>query len=171
MDIRALAYIVAQSATPQNWAPFGEQVIGLAARTLPGGGVALQADERLGRIFVQPGPRECYFASGWELADEPSFAAALEELDRSGVAYEEATPDQAAARGVLGMVCVFDPDGNRHELWWGFRSDFKRFVSPAGVPRFVTGKLGMGHTVLPAPNFDETRRFFTGVMGLRMADL
>jgi len=171
MDIRALSYIVVESAMPQRWAAFGEQVVGLSARQLEGGGIALQADERLGRIFVDPGERERYLASGWELPDEAAFAAALDELGQAGTACELASPAQAAARGVLGLARFADPDGNHHELGWGFRSDFKRFISPAGVPRFVMGKLGMGHTVLPAPHFDETRRFFTEIMGLGMADL
>jgi 3,4-dihydroxy-9,10-secoandrosta-1,3,5(10)-triene-9,17-dione 4,5-dioxygenase len=40
-----------------------------------------------------------------------------------------------------------------------------------GVPRFVTGDAGMGHTVLPAPNFEPTMRFFREVMGFGLSDL
>ncbi|MNF31760.1 Iron-dependent extradiol dioxygenase [compost metagenome] len=50
-------------------------------------------------------------------------------------------------------------------------SDFRRFVSPAGVPGFVTGELGMGHTVLPAANFEETWAFLRDVMGFGLSDI
>ena len=69
------------------------------------------------------------------------------------------------------MVSFSDPSGNRHELVWGFKSDFAHFASPAGVSRFVTGDIGMGHTVLPAPNFDVTARFFREVMGFGLSDI
>ncbi len=171
MDIRALSYIVAESTAPHDWSAFGEQVIGLAATALPHGGVALKADERLGRIFVEPGPQDRYHASGWELANEAAFEQALTQLAAAGTAFTRASREEAARRGVLGLARFQDPAGNRHELTWGYCSDFNRFQSPAGVPRFVTGAMGMGHTVLPAPNFDETCAFFTNVLGFGLADL
>lgn len=171
MDIKSLAYIVVESTVPQSWAAFGERVVGLAAQKLSGQGLALRADERLGRIFVVPSNEDRYHASGWEVADAAAFARVLARLDEAGTGYSIATEEEAKARGALGLARFADPAGNRHELVWGFVSDFSRFHSPAGVPRFVTGGLGMGHTVLPAPNFDEVQSFFTNVLGFGLADL
>ena len=42
------------------------------------------ADERRGRIFVDPGPADRYAASGWEMADEASFEAALADIAAAG---------------------------------------------------------------------------------------
>lgn len=171
MNIRGLAYVVVETPDPRRWIDFGERVIGLAYQQIPGGGVALKADDRLGRIFVDAGPRDRYAASGWELADEGAFRAALRRLEAEGVPYKVQPEMAADARGVLGLAVLADPAGNTHELCWGYRSDFKRFVSPVGVPRFVTGDLGTGHAVLPAPNFDETASFFKDVLGFSLADL
>jgi 3,4-dihydroxy-9,10-secoandrosta-1,3,5(10)-triene-9,17-dione 4,5-dioxygenase len=38
------------------------------------------------------------------------------------------------------------------------------------VRGFVTGDLGLGHAVLPAPAIAETRAFLTGVLGLGLSD-
>ena len=171
MRVRGLAYIVAQAPTPDAWVAFGENVIGLAAERLGDGHVALKADERRGRIFVDPGPADRYAASGWEMADEASFEAALADIAAAGTVVTRGTEAQAQARGFTAIAHFSDPAGNAHELCWGYRSDFRRFQSPIGVPGFVTGALGMGHAVLPAPNFDETRAFFRDVLGLGLADL
>lgn len=92
-----------------------------------------------------------------------AFAAAIDALERGSRAL-------SAARWVQDLLLLRDPEGNRHQLFWGYRCDFRRFVS-ADVPCFVTGAPGMGHAVLPAPNFDATRAFFRDVLGFGLADL
>ena len=93
-----------------------------------------------------------YLASGWELASESAFHAAVEHLSAAGIEYHSGTASEIEQRGVQALVKVSDPSGNVHELSWGHRSDCLPFVSPQGVPRFITGDMGLGHTVLPAPN-------------------
>lgn len=171
MDIRALAYVVIDAVDPAQWRSFGSDVVGLQPVALPDGGVGLRMDERACRLFVQPAEADRYAASGWEVADKAAFAAALRALAQAGVEVTVATPAQARARFATEMAWFTDPAGNRHELIWGHRSDFARFASPAGVPRFVTGALGLGHTVLPAPAFDRTLAFMSEVMGFASADI
>ena len=74
-------------------------------------------------------------------------------------------------RKVQELVHFSDPDGNRHEIFWGPLQDFARFVSPVGVKGFVTNDLGMGHVVLPAPAFERCRDFYEQVMGFGLSDL
>jgi 3,4-dihydroxy-9,10-secoandrosta-1,3,5(10)-triene-9,17-dione 4,5-dioxygenase len=69
------------------------------------------------------------------------------------------------------LVVVTDPSGNRHELCWGHLSDCQPFVSPQGVPSFLTGDMGLGHTVMPAPNFDATAAFLRDVLGFGLSDI
>lgn len=171
MKIKALAYIVAEATDPEAWVAFGERVVGLQAVNLGAGYLALKADERLGRIFIEPGERDCYAVTGWEVADAKAFEDALADLARAGVDAQLVEGADAHKRGFMALARFRDPAGNRHEIGWGYRSDFRRFVSPVGVRGFVTGPLGMGHAVLPAPNFDEVQAFFTDVLGLGLADL
>ncbi|MDD3798971.1 MAG: VOC family protein [Novosphingobium sp.] len=169
MDIAALAYSVISSTDPNQWVRFGEDVAGFSAHEAPGG-IALRMDERAGRMFIEKGDRDCYYASGWEIRSEAQFAAALEELKSHGVDFHRSTPEERALRHVVDMVWFHDPSGNRHELACGYTSHFDRFISPAGVSHFVTGDLGFGHMVLPAPKIAETRAFMMDVLGFGVAD-
>lgn len=169
--VAALAYVVAECTEPERWRAFGENVVGLMARAAPDGGLHLKMDERPFRIAVVRGERDRYRASGWELADERAFGAALAALHRAGVEARLEPEAVCRARCAQQVASFQDPSGNRHELVWGCRSDFARFVSPAGVPRFVTGDCGMGHTVLPAPKFDATWDLLRDVLGFGLSDL
>ncbi|MGO9452889.1 MAG: VOC family protein [Candidatus Binataceae bacterium] len=171
IDIRGLAYIVAESTDPARWKDYGEKVLGTMVADAPDGGAYLKMDERPFRVLAQRGSADCYAASGWEVADKAAFDAGVTDLQRAGVEVNRATDAELAARKVQDMVWVRDPSGNRHELVWGFKGDGARFVSPQGVGAFVTGALGMGHAVLPAPNFDQTWNFLRDVMGFGLTDI
>jgi 3,4-dihydroxy-9,10-secoandrosta-1,3,5(10)-triene-9,17-dione 4,5-dioxygenase len=171
MDVRGLAYVVVDAVDPHQWISFGENVLGMQAFKSPDGGVRLKMDERAARYYVRPARSDRYAISGWEVADEAAFDAAKSDLQRAGINFTQGDRDLAIARNVIDLIAFKDPSGNNHELSWGHRSDYQRMISPAGVAGFVTGDQGMGHTVLPAPNFDETWRFFRDVMGFGMADL
>ncbi|MFM7028286.1 MAG: VOC family protein [Chakrabartia sp.] len=170
MNIAGLAYVVIRATRPEAWRRFGEDVVGMQAQDVPGG-LALRLDDRAGRFFIEQGSEDIYFASGWEVRTEADFAAALMQLDAAGLAYSAATPQECALRHVFDMVWFRDPSGNRHELALGFVSNFDRFRSPAGVPGFVTGDLGLGHMVLPAPEIEATRRFLENMMGFGLSDI
>ncbi|MBU6253513.1 MAG: VOC family protein, partial [Alphaproteobacteria bacterium] len=170
MAIPALAYVVITSRHIAAWRRFGEEVVGMSAHDVPHG-LALRLDDRAGRVFIQPADEDRYFASGWEVPNAAEFQSALTRLERAGVAFERATPDELALRHVFEMVWFVDPAGNRHELALGFVSSFDRFHSPVGVPAFVTGALGLGHMVLPAPNIEETRAFLENILEFGVSDI
>jgi len=168
MEVAALAYSVITSRDLRQWRRFAEDVAGFSAHALPGG-LALRIDERAGRLFVIEGKRDGYCASGWEVRDEEQYAAAIAALGARDIAYTHSTQAERALRHVTEMVWFRDPSGNRHEICYGYVSSFKPFYSPRGA-RFVTGDLGYGHAVLPAPRIVETRDFLADVLGLRLSD-
>jgi 3,4-dihydroxy-9,10-secoandrosta-1,3,5(10)-triene-9,17-dione 4,5-dioxygenase len=171
MDIRGLAYVVVESTDLPRWKGFAEGVLGMMTAPAADGGLYVRMDERQFRFAVQPGARDAYVASGWEVAGQPAFEAALEVLRAAQVDYTLGDTALCKQRCAQQVASFQDPSGNRHELVWGFQSDFVHFASPAGVARFVTGNIGMGHTVLPAAEFDKTVAFFKDVMGFGLADL
>ena len=171
MDIRGLAYVVASSRDLGAWRRQAEEVLGMMVEEGPLGDLYIKMDERPFRLFVSGGPADRYVASGWELAGEEAFEQACAELERAGVPFERGCAELCAVRRVNGLASLRDPSGNLHELVWGVCSDFRRFVSSVGVPGFVTGELGMGHTVLPAENFAETWAFLRDVMGFGLSDI
>src|SRR6266849_2635296 len=171
IDIKGLAYVVAEASDPARWKDFGGNVLGMMPSDADDGGVYLKMDDRPFRICVQRGAIDRYVASGRELAHQAAFENALGELERAGVEVKRASEAERAWRKVQQMAWFLDPSGNRHELVWGPKGDFSRFVSPQGVSAFVTQDMGMGHTVLPAPKFDETWNFFRDVMGFGLSDI
>lgn len=171
MNIRGLAYVVAQTTETANWKAYAENVLGMMALPGPADGLRIKMDERQFRIAVERGTRDAYTASGWEVGSAQDFDAAVQTLQAHGVAHEPGDAALCEARCVQAVVAFQDPSGNRHEVVWGFKSDFTRFNSPIGVPRFITGDIGMGHTVLPAPNFEATRVFASEVMGFGLSDI
>ncbi|HJV27654.1 MAG TPA: VOC family protein [Aromatoleum sp.] len=171
IDIRALSYLVTQTNDLGEWKRYAEDVLGMTTSLAPDGGLYVKMDERPFRMLVVEGAERRYVASGWELADERAFNDALKTLDRAEVGYELADKALVEQRGMQAIAVVLDPSGNRHELGWGHRSDLQPFVSPQGVPRFLTDDMGLGHTVLPAPNFDATIAFFRDVFGFGLSDI
>ncbi|MCL5041330.1 MAG: VOC family protein [Gammaproteobacteria bacterium] len=170
-EIRALSYFVAQIDDVQKWQRYAEDVLGMMTHEAPGGGLYIKMDDRPFRMLIVPGTPARYLASGWELANKTAFDAMLAKLDQLNVSYERMDAEFCTLRGVNEAVTLQDPSGNQHELTWGYLSDCAPFVSPQGVPRFLTGDMGMGHTVMPAPDFDKCATFYRDVMGFEISDI
>ncbi|GAB1387630.1 VOC family protein [Melaminivora sp.] len=171
MDIRGLAYVVAQTTDIPRWKNFAENVLGMMTAPTASGGLLVRMDERQFRFAVEPGARDAYCASGWEVASQAAFDAAVQTLSAAKVAHVLEDAAFCRQRCAQQVVSFNDPSGNRHEVVWGFQSDFAHFASPKGVARFITGGIGMGHTVLPAPDFAKTAAFFKDVMGFGLSDI
>jgi 3,4-dihydroxy-9,10-secoandrosta-1,3,5(10)-triene-9,17-dione 4,5-dioxygenase len=171
IEIRGLSYFVAMSNNLSQWQRYAEDVLGMQVSEAPAGGLYVKMDARPFRMLVVEGSEARYVASGWELASESAYKAALAHLDAQGIEWQPGSVEQIEQRGVQALVSLSDPSGNCHELSWGHRSDCQPFVSPQGVPRFVTGDMGLGHTVLPAPNFDATLAFAKQVLGFELSDI
>ncbi|MCL6263281.1 VOC family protein [Craterilacuibacter sp. RT1T] len=170
VEIRSLAYVVAQCRDPARWVHYAHEVLGAMASTTDEGRVYIKLDARPYRILVEQGQDDRYLASGWELAGKEAFKELQLVLDRAGISFELASAACCAARKVNALARVTDPSGNRHEFFWGPQLDAKPFASPQGVAHFVTGEMGLGHTVLPALNFEATLEFFTRVLGFGVSD-
>ena len=139
MNISGLAYVVAETTDLAKWKNYAEGVLGMMTVPAPDGGIYVRMDERQFRFAVQSGARDAYVVSGWEVTGPADFEAALAVLKDAGVAVEMGDAAHCNLRCAQQVAAFSDPSGNRHELVWGFRSDFAHFASPAGVSRFVTG--------------------------------
>jgi 3,4-dihydroxy-9,10-secoandrosta-1,3,5(10)-triene-9,17-dione 4,5-dioxygenase len=193
MQIRQLGYVGLKGPDPKAWLDFATRVVGLMpARALPGeawsvpgqqgpgpasggsgiapdGSVFLKADDWQWRVAFHPDAAPGLRYLGFELAGPTELDAALAELAARGISAARATPEEIEARAVHGMAHLRDPAGNRIELFHGVTRDL-RFASPAGVPSFVTGPLGVGHAVLLVPDVEAALGFWCGALGFRLSD-
>lgn len=172
-EIQSLSYMVAQVRNLDSWRRYAEDVLGMMTSEGPTGELYVKMDERPFRMLIEEGELDQYQASGWELASEAAFNEMLTTLESKGVGYELGSPELCASRGVQAIAHIADPSGNRHELTWGHISGCQPFTSPQGVPGFVTGEMGLGHTVLPAPapDFDNCLAFYRDVLGFHHSDI
>ena len=168
-QISQLAYIVAETTDLERWRSYAEQVLGMQALD-DGDGLAIKMDERDFRMSVRRGAADRYLASGWQVEDAAAFDAAKEALTGAGVTVTPGDDALKQARRVADIALFTDPAGNQHELSYGYTGGAAPFVSPCGVPGFKTGIYGMGHTVLPALPFDETRALFVDTLGFGASD-
>ncbi len=175
MAIKSLGYIGVNSTDLSQWRSFACDVMGLedvSAHLECDENTALfKMDDHPYRLIVNTAENDQLAFCGWEANSEAGLQEVADALSAAGVAFEWAGAELIAERRVTKLLSFTDPSGTRHEVFCGVISDFKRLNSPVGVSHFVTGTQGMGHVVLPAPNFDETSSFFTEVLGFGLSDL
>lgn len=172
MSVKALGYVVVETAQSEKWDHFLTQMAGvMRAPDAADGAAQYRIDERPFRFRIQPGAGEHFIAAGYEVADAATLANLAEAVRAAGRPVEHGSAEQAALRGVSALFRTSDPAGNGLEFYHGDTVSGEAFVSPLGVPGFVTGEMGMGHAVFSAPNFDETVGFYRDVCGFHETDM
>jgi 2,3-dihydroxybiphenyl 1,2-dioxygenase len=168
VDIVALGYLGLESAHASDWAEYGPQVLGLGLAPSDDGAVLLRMDDRLHRIAVRPAEHERLSYLGWELLNAYAFDAALQVLDREGIAYEVGDETLREQRGVHAVAWFLGPDRVRHELFYGQSFHPRSFLPGRPHGGFVAGTGGLGHVVLAVPEWtDELQHFVDDVLGFR----
>jgi len=171
MGVSSLGYVVVEAPDTAAWRKFGVDVLGLAEGPAEAdGSLRLRVDERPFRIAVEKGSANRFKSSGWEFRDDAALDAAIEALRKSGIEVRAGSAEEASRRCVHRLVHCADPAGNRLELYVGRVYDYAPFSSSKGLTGFVTGDMGMGHVVLPAPQIEQTRAFYQQHLGFGDSD-
>lgn len=171
MAVRSLAYIRVQSVDLPAWRGFAETVVGAAvASGSDDERLMLRVDGRPWRFRIERGDSDRYICAGLECAREADYHAVLDKVRAGGTTVVEGDAAMARDRHVQAVASFADPAGNGIELCWGNMVAGTPFVSPAGVPGFVTGEMGFGHVVLPTTCYDATRAFYKDLLGFGDSD-
>lgn len=168
--IAALGYVGIEVADVAAWTGFARDMLGL--QVLPAGPDAteLRMDDHAARLRLHAGPRDDIAYAGWEVRDEAALVGLAARLEGAGVAVTGGDAALAAARRVAGLISFEDPDGIRHEAFFGpLQRTEVPFVSPLGV-RFVTGRQGLGHIVLRSSDPARSLAFWRDLLGFRLSD-
>ncbi|MFI8498759.1 VOC family protein [Streptomyces sp. NPDC085524] len=170
MDIRALGYLRIETADLAAWRRYVLDVLGMTeAQGSTDTQLNVRIDDRIHRFQFVAGSQDRLLAAGFELANAKALAEAAAELEAAGHAVKPGDAATLADRRVQGLVHCEDPSGNPLELYWGQAQDHTPLASPYGN-RFVTGELGLGHVVLPAPDTETTLDFYENLLGFQLRD-
>ncbi|MEU8464089.1 VOC family protein [Streptomyces sp. NPDC029003] len=170
MDIRALGYLRIETADLPAWRTYVLDLLGMTEA--PGSTpdrLDVRIDDRVHRLRFLAGEQDRLLAAGFELADARALEEAAAELEAAGHPVEQADAATLADRRVRGLIHCQDPSGNPLELYWGHAQDHSPLAAPYGN-RFVTGELGLGHVVLPAPETEATLDFYEDLLGFQLRD-
>jgi 2,3-dihydroxybiphenyl 1,2-dioxygenase len=169
LGIAGLGYLGIDSTDPDQWIPFGQDVLGMQA-TVADDTVRLKMDVRVYRVAIHRADRDGLGYVGWEMISPAALDSAAEHLSRSGIAVKRADRQWALERGVAGLVSFIDPSGVATELFVGARTEEAReFRSPTGA-RFVTGDQGAGHITVVCSQYDENFKFYSETLKFGISD-
>lgn len=171
MGIKALGYVVIGTRKLDDWHRFLTEVAGVMPAAQIGKARTYRIDERAMRFLIEPADEERLSAAGYAVADEAALAALKARIAAAGRPLEDGSAAEAAARGVTSFFRTSDPAGNSLEFYHGDELSPDPFVSPLGVPEFVTGDMGMGHAVFSAPDFEASLHFYRDVAGFHETDM
>ncbi|KCZ86018.1 Glyoxalase/bleomycin resistance protein/dioxygenase [Hyphomonas adhaerens MHS-3] len=172
-EVSSLGYVVINSEKLDDWRKFSTEILGMQIGEDTDSYVSFRMDELAHRLIVQRGDEEDLSAIGWALKSEGELDAYVAQLRARGCDVQEAEEELLAVRKVEKLYRCADPNGFRHEFYYGPRilSLMDPFKSPSLVgPGFVTGDLGFGHVLPVARDYAESRQFYVDVIGLKVSD-
>jgi 2,3-dihydroxybiphenyl 1,2-dioxygenase len=170
MQIKALGYIGVHAPSPSDWVEVGTHVLGFQLAHLCDEYATFRMDSRVQRVTVVPGTEGGIAFLGWEVADETSLGALVQQLDAHGISWREENAALAVQRGVRKLISFTDPDGNRLEAFHGASDAPMPFVPGRNISHFVTDPLGMGHIALTTGNIQSMLEFYGTVLEFSVSD-
>jgi 2,3-dihydroxybiphenyl 1,2-dioxygenase len=170
MAIQALGYVGIEATTPEDWASYGVQFLGLQLAERSVSQLVFRMDDRRQRIVVTPGARDGARFFGWEVADAAALAALAARLEAAGIAVAEGDRALAGQRRVADLIVTRDPIGNRVEIVHGAEHTAEPFRPGRTISGFRTGALGMGHAVLTVPRMADVLPFYRDLLGFQVSD-
>lgn len=171
MGVSNLGYVILEMQDPAAWAKFAKSVLGFGTAKSFGekGAKYLRMDNAPFRYMIRKGDTDRFVAGGYQMASKKAFDEQIAAFEKAGCEVTHGSEKDAKHRAVKALASVIDPSGNRVEIFYG-REKGEPFTPGHGIKSFKTGKMGLGHMVLPAPNNEETIKFYTKVMGFGVSD-
>lgn len=172
MGVKALSYVIIETVQPEKWDHFLTQIAGvMRARDAADGAALYRIDQRPFRFRIERSTRDWFKAAGYEVSDGSALETLAAAICASGRPVDDFSAQDCILRGVAAGFRTSDPAGNGLEFFHGDSRADTPFISPIGVPNFVTGEMGMGHAVFSAPNFQEVLAFHRDVVGFHETDM
>jgi 2,3-dihydroxybiphenyl 1,2-dioxygenase len=170
MAIQALGYVGIEATSPEDWAGYGTQFLGLQLAERSAAQLVFRMDDRRQRIVVTPCDRDGARFFGWEVADAAALAALAARLEAAGLPVARGDRALVGQRRVADLIVTQDPIGNRVEIVHGAEHTAEPFRPGRSISGFRTGALGLGHAVLTVPRMADVLPFYRDLLGFRVSD-
>jgi 2,3-dihydroxybiphenyl 1,2-dioxygenase len=173
--IMQLGYMGVEVSDPAAFGDYLSGVLGFQPG-VPAGGQAStwRMDTKVHRLIVEQGPADDVSYAGFVVDDHAEFETAVARLRQAGHEPVPGSPAEVEARRVEELVHVVAPWGVRIEIACGLADASEPFDSPLQPGGFLTGDLGMGHTVFMvtggATDFEAANQFAIDAMGFILSD-
>jgi 2,3-dihydroxybiphenyl 1,2-dioxygenase len=169
--IQQLGYLGFEVSDLGAWESFATDVLGLEVGVRRSdGGLGLRLDSYRQRLLLEPGKSDDLAFLGWQVADQAALDAMATRLRSAGVEVTAGTEEQAASRGVQRLISYRDPGGIPSEIFFGPAKGDAPFRSKLVPNGFAAEELGLGHLVISAKSQQESKDFYTNVLGFRLSD-
>ena len=170
MGIEALGYIGVRAKTLDDWASYGEKLLGLQRIDKSRSGLAFRMDDRKQRLVIDADGGQGIAFFGWEVADAAALDQVAALIEAAGTKVARGSRALAGERHVADLIVLSDPGGNRLEIFHGAESASDPFKPGRNISGFRTGPLGMGHVVMHFERIAEVMAFYRNVLDFKLSD-
>lgn len=168
-----LGYVVFGVSDFDAWERFAVDLMGFqVGRREDGRLMTLRMDEQQQRLVLEAGSDDDLRVAGWQLDTESELLEYVEQVRAAGVEVRECDAAHARDRRVERVFTCDDPNGFRHEFYFGpgLASIAQPFRSKVMKGQFCTGPLGVGHLLPRSIDYGVSLDFYQRVLGLRISD-
>lgn len=167
-----LGYIVLSVSDLPAWEHFTTQLIGLMPGRKTENSLALRLDDHALRLLLKRSAEDDIAAAGWQFDTISELDYYVQHLRNHDVEVVQGSDEEAKERCVERFFACVDPNGVRHEFFFGptHASISTPFRSPVLKGNFVTGRQGIGHVLPVSRDYKKAVDFYTDVLGFRISD-
>ena len=170
MLVEALGYVGVRAKNLEDWAGYGQNLLGLQRIDKSRSTLAFRMDDRKQRLVVDADGGQGIGFFGWEVADAAALDALAARLEKMGTKVARGSRALADERHVKDLIVVNDPAGNRLEFFYGAAAASDPFRPGRNISGFRTGALGMGHVVMHFERIAEVMKFYQEVLEFKLSD-
>ncbi|HWL31663.1 MAG TPA: VOC family protein [Xanthobacteraceae bacterium] len=168
--VQALGYVGVRAGSLEDWAGYGENLLGLQRIDKTRTTMAFRMDDRKQRLLVEADGGQGISVFGWEVADAAALDALAARLEAHGTKVARGSRALADERHVRDLIVANDPAGNRLEFFHGAAVATDPFKPGRNISGFRTGALGMGHVVMHVERLADLMPFYQDVLEFKLSD-
>jgi 2,3-dihydroxybiphenyl 1,2-dioxygenase len=170
MSVQALGYVGVRARNLEDWAAYGQNLLGLQKVDTTRSAMAFRMDDRKQRLVVDADGGQGISFFGWEVADGTALDELAARIERAGTKVARGSRALADERHVKDLIVINDPAGNRVEFCHGPEVASEPFRPGRNMSGFRTGMLGMGHVVMHVERLAEVMAFYQDVLEFKLSD-